>query len=116
MYDNISVRIKGAAKIIFILGLILSVIFGIYIIKISDNALKGLILIGIGILSFWVISLLVYGFAEIIDKVIEIENNTRNERYNFKTRLAENSFNESQIENIREKSLKKEDEYRKTIK
>ena len=78
MYDNIGGKIKTLAKGIFIVESISFVIGGIAFMAIdSEFIVYGLLLLFFGPLVAWVSSWITYGFGELIEKVTEIESNTR---------------------------------------
>ena len=78
MYDNISGKIKGLAKGIFIFLSVVSVIVGLTLMCISEDLiLYGLLCAVLGSLFSWVSSWVLYGFGELIEKVSAIEKNTR---------------------------------------
>ncbi len=89
LYSNIGGKIKSLAKAAFIVEAIASVITGIVLIAIGDDTgplgdaglfisvFAGLLTIVLGILAAWASSWLIYGFGEIVDKVCDIERNTR---------------------------------------
>ncbi|MDR1328063.1 MAG: SHOCT domain-containing protein [Oscillospiraceae bacterium] len=84
MYNNIGEKIKGLAKVIAWIGIIVSVIAGlILIVEGSDSYYGGGILISVGIvvvvvgtLVSWIASWFMYGFGELIEKTAEIARNT----------------------------------------
>lgn len=76
MYDNIGGKIKGLAKATFIVEAIASVITGIVLWIVTEELWCALILF-CGPIVAWVSSWLLYGFGEIIDKLCDIEQNTR---------------------------------------
>jgi len=96
MWDNIGEKIKGLAKIIAFLGIVLSVIGGIILLFIGWNQsysggiyiVIGFITMIVGSLISWISAWFMYGFGELIVKTNEIEKNTRNE-YSSKTLLKE---------------------------
>ncbi len=78
MFDNIGKKIKILAWIIFVLGIIGSVIWGIItslnLSGIENVNLFAAIIIGaavmaVGVIASWVSVVLLYGFGESIDKV-----------------------------------------------
>ncbi len=82
-YKNIGRKIKMLAKIEFYIGIIFSILFSAIIffaaIKSENVSLcitATIILIG-GFLASWIGNFFIYGFGEIIDKLCEIENNTK---------------------------------------
>lgn len=99
MYHNVGKKIKTLAKILALLGTILCILGGIGIIVyglitghaaiynlgigesvsyILISIISGLALALFGSLFVFIDTLLLYGFGEIIDKVTDIEINTRN--------------------------------------
>ena len=77
-YHDIGKKIKGLAKITFIVESIASVIIGICtLIEMDFDSLAPIAIIICGPFVAWVGSWLLYGFGEIIDKLSEIEKNTR---------------------------------------
>ena len=76
MYTNIGKKIKLLAKIEFYILAALAVIAGIILIA-AEDALLGLLVIFGGTFISWVSTWLFYGFGEIIDKLCDIEKNTR---------------------------------------
>ena len=81
MYDEIGCKIKGLAKIIFIAEAILFFVGGLAIIVFSEssNTMKAIVALiaFLGIASGWITSWFLYGFGEIIDKLCNIERNTK---------------------------------------
>ena len=88
MYENIGKKIKGLAWATFIIGAAASVIVAIiFFSNASDVYLEefksvyittGVLWLLIGPIVSWVSSWMLYGFGELIDKVTDIEINTRN--------------------------------------
>ena len=78
MYDNIGKKIKGLAKVLFIIEAIAAAIAGVAL-MVGDGRLFpiGLLVLLVGPLLAWVSSWLLYGFGELIDKVCDIERSTR---------------------------------------
>ena len=80
MYDNIGGKIKGLAKAIFIAQGISMAIVGIVLMCIDEDLiLYGILSLILGPVLAWIFSWLLYGFGELIDKVSDIERNTRGE-------------------------------------
>ncbi len=75
MFENISEKIKTAATVINIAGIALSILMGIIVMIVSF--FSGLIILIGGFFSSWVGSLVLYGFAEIIEYLQVISYNTR---------------------------------------
>ena len=76
MFDNIAIKIKVLANVIFYFWLGVSVIYGLNLI-IHEFFLRGLLFLIVGPLSAYVASILVYGFGELIDKTCAIERLAR---------------------------------------
>ena len=95
MYDNIGEKIKGLAKVMFIVEAIAVVITGIALMASDgDMILIGLLVMVVGLIVAWVLSWLLYGFGELIDNVCTIAANTKtskNASTNFNT--ANNAIN-----------------------
>ena len=78
MYDNIGQKIKGLAKAIFIILSIVSVCAGIALMGVDEDLMwSGIVALLFGPILAWIASWTLYGFGEIIDKVSDIERNTR---------------------------------------
>ena len=90
MFNNIGGKIKGLAKVICWLGIILSVIIGIVLIIGATNRngyyrytdtttiIYGIIVIVVGSLLSWIGSFVLYGFGELVDnssKLVELKSN-----------------------------------------
>ena len=103
MFDNIGKKIKGLAKTICIIQMILFVIIGVVLMSsgVSDSddeyygyyghpgygyaeeqstsseggEIAGLLVIIIGPLAAWASSFILYGFGELVDKTCEIAEN-----------------------------------------
>ena len=76
MFYNISEKIKTAAKVFTILGIVCSIIYGI-LLWIETNFLVGILLMIIGGVCSWVGSFMMYGFGELIECAQRIARNTR---------------------------------------
>lgn len=86
MFKNSSNNIKTVAEVICFIGVLFSVFFGIAKI-LNTEVLLGISIIILGSLSFWVVSLILYGFGELIENshtLIETlkQNNTNNSTKN----------------------------------
>lgn len=75
MYDNIGGKIKGLAKVIFIIEAAICVIAGLVLAS-EDEA--GILLLLLGPAVAWISSWLLYGFGELIEKTSVIAYNTSN--------------------------------------
>lgn len=77
MFDNVGGKIKALVKIIFAIETAVAILVGIFLIFSSFSPLPGLLVMTLGPILAWISSWLLYGFGEIIEKSIEIEENTR---------------------------------------
>lgn len=78
MYSDIGKKIKGWAVVMFAFSALVSVIIGALLIaRDEDDLVIALIIMLGGTFSAWISSWLMYGFGEIVDKLCEIEKNTR---------------------------------------
>lgn len=81
LYKNIGGKIKGLAIATFFVEAIGSILSGIVCLLTDEDLLMAaLCMIFLGPIVAWVSSWLLYGFGELIDKVCNIEMNTRNGR------------------------------------
>ena len=82
MYDNIGEKIKNLALLIFVIGVIVSVIAGVAILLLDSEIfiVLGILIIVAGSFIAWISSCFAYGFGELIDKTGETE-----EKSNYKT-------------------------------
>ncbi len=78
MFNNIGDKIKKLAMVSTILGIIISVIYGIVLMA-SDNDLifVGLLVIVLGSLLFWIGSFTLYGFGEMINQLEYSNSNSK---------------------------------------
>ena len=77
MFDNISRDIKKLAKLLFWLGVFFTVVYTIWIWAQGNSwhstFLPGLIVLAEGLLATVIVSFLMYGFGELIEKTASIE-------------------------------------------
>ena len=104
MYENIGVKIKGLAKAIFIVEAIASVITGIALWIDTEEGWCALILFCGPILA-WVSSWLIYGFGEIIDKLREIELNTRGGQSKIKIKETAEKAEKEEVEHMQRERI-----------
>ena len=71
MFNNIGLKIKTCAVVITIVGIVISIIWGIQVSK--TDLVSGLLIVIVGCLSSWIGSFLLYGFGELIEKLTNIE-------------------------------------------
>ena len=116
MYDNIGGKIKGLAKVIFIIEVIAAVIAGFAIIAIDKYlALIGLLVMAVGATAAWISSWFLYGFGELIEKTCEIARNTRGGVSKSEVQSRVDYDRISKIEKLRSQGLIAEEEYRQAI-
>ena len=89
MFDDIGGKIKTLAKVITVIGFILSFIVGL-VLMIEISFLSGLLTVIFGCLAAWIGSFLLYGFGELIDNTARIEDKMKKEKGNaFKNQEME---------------------------
>lgn len=100
MFDNIGNKIKGVAKAFCWIGIIGSIITGIILLAINSyyNPTAGL---GIGIalggsLMFWISSLFLFGFGELLERTKSIDETLNH--MDFQSRINNNSSDKMQGE------------------
>ncbi len=108
LYSRIGTKIKYLAFSCFLIGAGYSFICGYDVMQYGGKAvLQGIIIFLIGAVISFVSSWLLYGFGEIIDKLTDIEKNTRT---NKQDSVDEDFEQESQLEtNKRRKNAIEED-------
>ncbi len=120
MFENIGGKIKGLSVAIFLIVAIGSVILGLSMLEVTDGV--SLILSLIGVLIAWISSWFLYGFGEIIDKLCEIEMNTR--RIEKNTGIVDGQYAKqfnrdferiNKIKDLYSKGLITEEEYKNSI-
>ncbi len=77
MFENIGKKIKSLAKIVFVIEAAFLGFVGL-VLMLDGNG-EGFLVLVAGVLGAWISGLFLYGFGEIIDKLTDIEKNTRNE-------------------------------------
>lgn len=81
MFDNIGVKIKRLAFIIFIIEAVISILYGLVYIIVFKNMFYLLICI-IGPFVAWLSSFLLYGFGELVDNSSKIKSDTEDQKKN----------------------------------
>lgn len=74
-FENIGSKIKTLAVILTVVGIVASVLIGMFMLTV--NAGYGLLIMIVGSLISWVSSFFTYGFGELIEKTTEISKNTK---------------------------------------
>ncbi len=75
MFKEIGMKIKNLAEGLFWIGTIMAGLFGLVFIE--DTEGLSLLYAIIAVIVFWISSWFLYGFGEMIDKLCDIERNTR---------------------------------------
>lgn len=80
MFEKVGKKIKAVVVLVFGLETLASLIFGFIIMSEGEkySVLIGLSIVIGGPIVAWISSWLLYGYGEIIDKLTDIERNTRN--------------------------------------
>ncbi len=77
-FDRVGKKIKDLVKILFYIQLVVYGIIGLSLALMGPfGILIGIVVFGVGALVAWISSWMLYGYGEIIDKVCDIEINTR---------------------------------------
>lgn len=75
LYTNIGKKIKGLAKIIFIISSVCCILYGIMLIAEDiDLVPLGTVYTLVGPIASWIASWLLYAFGEFVDKTVNIEH------------------------------------------
>ena len=78
IYKNVGAKIKGLANFVAWIGIICSVIAGIFVMCLDeDMILAGFLIIALGAFISWLSNILLYGYGQMIDnsdKLVEIGN------------------------------------------
>ncbi len=114
MYDRIGSKIKVLAKVIFWVEAVVAVIAALVMIESTEGV--SLLLGMVGVLVAWVSSWFLYGFGEIIDKLCEIEKNTRSGDRKSDAQSKIDSERVHKLEKLRSQGLITEEEYQQAIK
>ncbi len=75
MFENIGRKIKFLVKLLFALELFVILVVGIYTAEYTYGI--SLLIALLAILIAWITTWLIYGYGEIVDKLCDIERNTR---------------------------------------
>ena len=76
MFDFISEKIKTLAKVLTIIGCIISILYGI--LSIPSNLIAGVLIAGLGCLFSWASSFVLYGLGELIELSTHIKQEQAN--------------------------------------
>ncbi len=113
MFDNIGSKIKTLAKVVFWVEAVIAVIVSLALL----DATEGLSLLYsiLGVLAALITAWFLYGFGEIIDKLCQIEKNTRSGDTQSDTQSKSDLERLDKIEKLRAEGLITEEEYQKAI-
>ena len=115
-YENIGRKIKGVAIFTVFINALLSIIALFYFLSEDDYPTLVPLLIMLGILiGGFILSWLIYGFGEIVDKLCDIERNTRNGNNKSETQDKADIAKKEKLENLRAKGLISEEEYQEIL-
>ncbi len=118
-YVNVGGKIKGLAKVIFIISAIITGMLGLVMLVFAarfENPLAifaVLILAGLGILMAWISSWMLYGYGEIITKLTDIERNTSGASDGANGHDPAGRYGDERLKRLREEGLITEEEYKR---
>ncbi len=113
MFENVGGKIKGLAKVLVWAEAILVILTGLILIEDTDGRS---ILFAIGSVPVvWISNWFLYGFGEIIDKLRDIERNTRCGERKSEMQARVDDERISKIEKLRSQGLITEEEYQRAI-
>ena len=69
MYNNVGRKLKSASQVVFVIGMIASVLLGLYYLYLS---IVGLLVIGLSCIGVWISCLCLYGFGQLIENTDKI--------------------------------------------
>ena len=100
MFENIGEKIKGLAKVICVIGIVFSVIYGLDIMmEGKDFVMTGLITAIVGSVISWISSFFTYGFGQLISNSDKIVKNIEKKDLNNKDT---DDFSEERLNNVQE--------------
>lgn len=115
MYENIGKKIKVLAKVFAIIEAAAAVIAGMSMMTDDDTAFIGFLLMLIGPVIAWVSSWVLYAFGEGVDKLCDIERNTRGGEKKSETQARIDQERVNRLEYLRAQGLITEEEYRQSV-
>lgn len=113
MFNNIGGKIKGLAQVLFWLEVVAAVIVGIVLVEDTEGI--SLLFAIAGVIVAWISAWFLYGFGEIIDKLCDIERNTRGGERKSEAQSKVDSERINKIEKLRSQGLITEEEYQRAI-
>ncbi len=111
--NNIGKKLKGFVKVIFGIEVVIALILGFVALEDSDGL--SLLYALIGILIAWLSTWFLYGFGEIIDKLTDIEKNTRNGSVKSDVQTQVDNKRTAKLEKLRSQGLIDEEEYKRAL-
>lgn len=121
MFNEIGKKIKTLAKVIFVLVVISALIMGVVLIATliktdkENLAFIGFLVMIVGSVIAWLLSCLLYGFGELIDKTCDIERNTRGEKTKSNIQKKDDSERERKLEKLLSQGMITEEEYHQAM-
>ncbi|MBR2466782.1 MAG: hypothetical protein IKB38_07655 [Clostridia bacterium] len=120
MYTEIGKKIKLLAMVTAVVMALISVVGGFSIIAEGylEDVIAGLLVMLVGVLVAWVSSWVLYGFGELIDKTVSIEERLSIASDKTEQKEKMNTADEEKIEKIKSlysAGLLSEDEYKEAI-
>lgn len=113
MYNSVGKKLKIIAIVVAVIGCIYSLVIGMYIMAQKTLAgasfIYGSMIIILGCLLSWVLSLAIYGFGELFINVEKIANNTKI-GWKKQIEVQENETSEKIHKIIEDESIKNENE------
>lgn len=79
MFDKIGEKLKAVATVVCFIGIIGFIALGCILIS-QEQAVIGVVIMVLGSVLSWVASLGMYGFGELIEKVVSIEEHVNNKK------------------------------------
>ena len=116
MYGSIGKKLKSLAKVQAIAGIIASSMIGISLMLLGEGLmLAGFIIIIFGSLMSWLSSWALYGFGEMIDKICDIERNTRKDKLKSDNQTKPDNEKISLLEKLHLQNLITDEEYQQAL-
>ena len=116
MFTNIGKKIKALAQVIFWITVIGAVVGGIVIMVLDEDLIAiGLAVGAVGFLLAWISAMFLYGFGELIDKVCDIERNTRGNSAVSTVQANADYERIKRLEKLRAQGLITEEEFRQKM-
>ncbi len=113
MFKDIGGKIKVFTKVLLLLEAVAAVVVGFALIEVTDGL--SLLYAIAGVIVAWISSCFIYGFGEIIDKLCDIERNTRSGEKKSEAQTKVDNRRMSKIEKLRAQGLITEAEYQQAI-